>query len=201
MRPLPLLRLGRAAARFLRDERGSMTIEFVLVGPAFIYLFLSSFELGMLMMRQVMLDRAMDMAVRHVRLGHFDVRLDDDGTYGNLHRSIKATICQNGRNIPFANCMRDLRLDMQQVDPRDWARTSADVTSGIDCADRSANESVPASTFRPGLANELVVLRACEYFDPFFPNLLMGKRLAGTRGYYALTSTYAYAVEPSLQDS
>jgi len=51
-----------------RKEDGNATIEFAILFPAFIMIFLSAFESGLLMTRQVLLDRAVDLTVRDIRL-------------------------------------------------------------------------------------------------------------------------------------
>ncbi|MEM1301875.1 MAG: TadE family protein, partial [Pseudomonadota bacterium] len=51
-----------------RDTEGASSIEFVVVFPAAMIIFLSTFEAGMYLTRQVFLDRGLDMAVRDIRL-------------------------------------------------------------------------------------------------------------------------------------
>ena len=79
--------------RFRRSEEGNGTIEFVLFVPFFLALFLSSFELGMLLARNVMLDRGLDIAVRQVRLGQMDPV---------NHDNMKAAVCDAAVIIPDA---------------------------------------------------------------------------------------------------
>ena len=59
-----MTRARRLLRRFLRAEDGSGTLEFAVLAPVFLGLFLSTFELGMLLARQMMLDRGIDLAVR-----------------------------------------------------------------------------------------------------------------------------------------
>lgn len=172
--------MTRAARRLLRSEDGSATIEFVLLFPAFIALFLATFELGMTMMRQVMLDRALDLAVRDVRVGTLDPVTHDD---------LKRAICARAQMIP--DCANQVRLEMLRVDPRNWRG----VADEADCVDR-ADRSRPARTFVPGVSNQLVVVRACALFDPYFPTTGLGAELAEGRGFYALLSSSAFVVEP-----
>ena len=188
-KPHPRGLLGRLL-RFARDDGGSATVEFALIAPAVMFLFLASFESGMLMVRQVMLDRALDVTVRHVRLGHFDTTTDPDGRYANLHRALKATMCQTAANP--ASCTADLRLEMVRADPRAWSAMGPEAQ----CEDRR-DDTQPELEFTPGVRNQLMILRACELFDPFFPTWGLGKRLSGSAGFYALTSSTAYVIEPS----
>jgi len=174
--------IGRLFRAFRRDESGSGTIEFVLILPAFIAIFLSTFELGMLMTRHVMLDRGLDMAVRQVRLGLI--------TPLN-HDTFKAEICQNASIIP--DCINQLKLEMQPIDPRAWTI----IPAAVDCADRD-DPAIPARSFVAGASNQLMILRACALFDPYFPTTGIGAslpRMSG--GSYGLISVSTFVIEPS----
>ena len=56
--------------KFRRDEGGNPTMEFIIFLPLFMFMFLMSFEAGYYMLRGVMLERGVDMAVRQVRLSN-----------------------------------------------------------------------------------------------------------------------------------
>lgn len=174
------------AACFARDEGGSATIEFTLFVPTFLFLFMSSFESGMLLVRQVMLDRAVDLTVRDVRLGNFDTVDPED-----MFEALKAAMCDTATQMN--DCERELKLEMQPVDPRAWSMIDAEA----DCVDREDDDSIPFSNFVPGVQNQLMIIRACALFDPFFPTLGLGAMLAEPAGYYALVSSSAYVIEPS----
>jgi Flp pilus assembly protein TadG len=64
-----LSRIRRRASRLGRDESGFSTVEFVIIFPLFLAIFLASFESGYMMLRNVMLERSVDLAVRELRLG------------------------------------------------------------------------------------------------------------------------------------
>jgi hypothetical protein len=167
--------------RRLRSEEGSATAEFVIVLPTLMLLFLSTFELGLLMTRQVMLDRAVDLAIRDVRLGAFEEV---------THDALKDLVCERAMAIP--NCERDLRLEMRPLDPRNWQG----IPAAVDCVDR-ADDSAPVRTFTPGQSNQLLVLRACALFDPWFPSTGLGfdiPKVSG--GAYALVTASAFVIEP-----
>ena len=121
-----------ALRRLRRAQDGSGTIEFALLAPLFIGLFLSTFELGMLLTRQMMLDRALDIAVREVRLGRLS---------GDVHQGIKDIVCARARVIP--KCDLRLTLAMTVVDPRAWNG----VEPPVRCRDRDEDEP-PANEFR-----------------------------------------------------
>ena len=171
----------RRVRRFRKDEDGNGTIEFALFVPFFILLFLSSFEMGMLMARNVMLDRGVDIAVRALRLG----------TVTPLNEStLKEAVCDAAVIIP--DCENQIRLEMRQLDPRDWSM----IPLAADCVDRG-DPGAPIREFGGGASNELVIVRACSLFDPYTPLVGLGALLSdnGTEA-YALVSTSAYVVEP-----
>lgn len=177
--------LGRLRG-FLRREDGSATIEFAILVPGFLYLFLSTFELGMVLTRDVMLARGLDMTIREVRLGRFDTV-----NPGAMHDELKEAICDYAAILP--DCLNQLKLEMQPVDPRAWSMVDAEA----DCIDRTDPNSRPATNFVPGVANQLMVLRACFLVDPFFPQLGLGQYARDSQGYFSLMSMSAFVIEPT----
>lgn len=178
-----MIRAMLGKSRLRRDENGAVTIDFVLVFPLFVMLLMMSVEAGILMTRHVMVDRALDMTVRELRLG---VMVNPD------HDTVKASVCN--KTVIMPHCMRDLRLEMRSVDRDTWNVFDGPAT----CVDRSLNLQPPAEPFNHGGENELVLLRACALFDPFFPTTGIGLRLpkdpSGT-GYQMVAMT-AFVNEP-----
>jgi hypothetical protein len=175
-------RFLRALRRLRRAEDGSSTIEFVLVLPILLSFFFSTFELGMMLTRQVMLDRGMDMAMRQVRLG-----LVPEVNQDNL----RAMICDAALIIP--DCRARVKIEMLPVDPRNWRTLRADA----DCVSRN-NPANALRDFQPGQPNELMVVRACAVLKPYFPGSGIGFALVGQSGNaFGLTSTSAFVIEPS----
>jgi len=175
-----LASLGRLR-RFWHDTAGSATVEFVLVFPAFMVMFVSSFESGLLMTRHVALERALDMAVRTVRI---NTSIEYD------HDDIKELICARARMIP--DCENQLKLEMLVRDPRNWVA----LTGGADCVDR-AQPGAASRSFTNGGAHELMILRACVLLDPVFPTSALAFALPNQSGEaYALVSTSAFVMEP-----
>lgn len=176
--------IGRIAAtlrRFWRDEAGNATIEFAITFPAIITIMLSGLELGFVTLQHAMLERAMDLTVRDIRLGTGSAP---------QHDQIKDMICTRAGFIP--HCATSLRLEMIQVDPRNWS--SIDDTP--DCTDKS-EEVAPVRNFVNGQENELMILRACAKIDPVFPTTGLGENIVKDgAGQYALTSTTVFVQEP-----
>lgn len=176
-----MTRLRNLILRLRRSEAGNATIEFVILFPVFITLFVSSFELAIVMVRQVMLERAVDLAVRDLRLGNIS-----PVTATNL----KTAICNNARIIP--DCERQMMLELQSITPPNYAMPDPAAT----CVDRGSLAQ-PIVTFRDGPENGLMIVRACAMVDPFFPGTGLALKLQENIGDgFALVATSAYVNEP-----
>lgn len=164
-----------------RREDGNTTIEFVFLFPFFIIIFVSAFESGMLMLRQVMLERAVDDSVRGLRLGTWTPP---------THAQLKTQICDLAAIIP--DCDNTILIELQPVNTTTWQPLSTNPT----CVDRS--EAIqPVTTFEAGQENEMMLVRVCAVFKPLFPHSGLGLRLPKDgNGDYSLVSTTAFVNEP-----
>lgn len=168
-------------ARFRRDEDGNATIEFIIMFPLFIFLLLAGIEMGIIAIRQATLERAVDLTVRDIRLG--------TGT-APQHDQIKDTICDRAVMVP--ECKSNLRLEMITVDPENFVAPSVIP----DCTDQS-EEVNPVRQFTNGMDNQLMILRACAKFKPYYPLSGIGRELdKDNAGYAAITATTAFVQEP-----
>jgi len=167
---------------FFGDRSGNATIEFVLIFPAFMSFFLMSVEVGVLTLRGVLLDRAMDVLVRDLRLGNFQPE---------SHQELKEEFCSNG--IVFAGCEDAIVIELTPFEFTDETLGAAEETV---CRDREQDLD-PAVQFDPGVQNEMVMIRACLLFEPFFPAGRMAAQLKrpGTDE-YALVTISAFVNEP-----
>lgn len=173
--------LSAALRRLLRDERGSMTAEVAIVTPLFIMLVLCVVEAGMLMVRHTMVERAVDMVVRDLRLGRY---------VNPTHNRLREDICANAVVMP--RCMTDLMIDLRPVSRATWALPAGPQP----CVDRAMNIE-PAVTFIPGGENELVLIRICAVFEPLFPTTGWGLNLPlDPSGGYQLLSMSTFVNEP-----
>ncbi|MGJ8585980.1 MAG: TadE/TadG family type IV pilus assembly protein [Marinosulfonomonas sp.] len=164
-----------------RRDNGNATIEFALLFPAFITLFLVVVETGVLLTRGVMLDRAVDMSMRELRLGTLSPM---------TYESLKSDICSNSVIIP--NCDSTLMLELRPISTSTWEPLTNDVT----CVDRSEDVQ-PVLEFDPGKTNEMMLVRVCAVFDPFFPTTgLAAQMQLDDTGAYALVTMSAYVNEP-----
>lgn len=158
--------------RFLRDDRATATMEFVIMFPVVITLFIAAFENGVILTRQVLMERSLDEGVRLLRL----VRDITDPVTGQPRAltsdDIAQAICDNTRAIP--DCRNVLVVDLRVIDPSTYALPSADVA----CVDRRDMSIRPANEFRQGQDNELVVIRVCAIIDRILPFSGFGLNLA-----------------------
>lgn len=147
--------------RFKRDENGQMLIEFALAIPLIFTLFMTSVEMGIYSMRQMFLDRGLDMAVRNVRL---------NTGVNYTHHDIKVMICDYSGFLE--DCETALKLELRPVNPRAFASFD----SPEDCADIS-QPVTPSRTFVHGGEHDLMLVQACYMFDPVFPTSGLGYAL------------------------
>lgn len=167
--------------RFRRSEEGSATLEFAITFPAMLFLLLSGIELGFVTLQHSMLERALDMTVRDIRLG--------TGT-DQQHDKIKSVICAYAGFIN--DCDNNLRLEMIQRDPFNWV----DIPAVADCTDK-VKEVNPVRSFENGQENELMFMRACAKIKPVFPTTGLGKNISkDAEGKFALVSMAAFVQEP-----
>jgi hypothetical protein len=192
-----MTRLGRFIAGFSRRERGSATLEMVILFPIFMVLFISCFELGMVMLRQTMLDRSVDMTVRELRLNLLTFAPiageTQEERLARYHAELRDRICE--RTGFLQNCEDDLKLEMVVVDPRNWS----DLDPDVDCINRE-DTTLPPRSLAMGAPNAMVVIRACHLFDPYVTGFglgtVLGDLLAAGGDAYRLVSTASYVIEP-----
>ena len=173
--------LKTAAARFCQEEKGTATIDFVIIISMFATLLGASVELGYMNIRHAMLERGLDTTVRDIRLSTGFVPDYD---------SVRTSICQSAGII--SDCEENLRLEMKVVDPRAFYG----IPSSADCLN-AVEDPRPVRAFEAGEANEMMLLRACLMFKPVFPTT--GLAAAMTKdgsGYAALVSTSSFVQEP-----
>lgn len=187
--------LRHRLARFAACETGTITVQFVIIFPMFVMFFLMTVEAGVISLRNVMLERGVDIAVREVRIGRLPNPSRED---------LIEEICEAASIIP--DCLNQMQLEMVVKDPRIWVWTPED--QDVDCIDRSVDVQTDVPDFTNGANNELVILRACARFDPFLPASplsLIGTAISNgsseqAAGSYALVATSAFAVEPFNRD-
>jgi Flp pilus assembly protein TadG len=178
-------RLLRMWRRWRDDESGVATVEFAIVSPVFFTLLLMGAESGLLMTRQVLMERATDIAVRDLRLGRMTAP-----TSAELHGLIRERICQN--TVMINDCGTNLLLDLQPVDTAVWDFPA----TRTECVDR-VNNVAPLTTVQPGGAGTMMLMRACVIVDPIFPTSRWGLNLTlDPSGGYQMFAVTSFVNEP-----
>lgn len=113
--------MSRQLRRFLSDNSGTATMEFLIVLPLLMWVLLTVFETGFIATRVVLLEHGIDIASRDLRLG-LDPTVD--------HARFKKRACENSKII--ADCERDLILEVVELDP-----ASPYPKNQANCRDRS----------------------------------------------------------------
>jgi len=176
----PFANIPAFVRRARRDEDGSSTVEFALMLPVLMILMTTAVELGVIMTRHVMLERALDLSGREVRLG-------ESATSGELVNAI----CD--RAIVIADCNETLVLDMQPISTSNWSLPQ----QGTPCYNRS-EDIEPVTEFTFGTDNEIMLIRACVIIDPMMPWLGLGEAIDDmSSGQFYLTTASAFVNEPS----
>ncbi len=166
---------------FVANEDGNMTVDFAITIPTAFLFASATFEGGWIGLRGMMLDHGVDQVVREVRTGQI---------LNPTHEQLLVSICDASLIIP--DCLNQLKLEMIRTS----ARNFVGMGNAPDCVDR-ADEGDPVVNFTVGGNNELMVLRACALFDPFFPTAALGAAIPKkSQGAYALVSTSSFVVEP-----
>jgi hypothetical protein len=185
--------------RFRRSEDGGPTIEFVILFPAFILIFLGSFESGLMMVRNVMLERSVDLAVRSLRLGT---------PVPPTYEEFKESICDEA--LIFKDCMKLVQIQLEPVDMTTWNVPANDAN----CIDEATHNAavdpinpIDDTTFIGGGNNELMIVRVCALFNPMFPGTTLGMQMPvyqpddpNESQKYALVVTSAFVNEPSRSE-
>lgn len=182
--------LGRILRRFLgammrkgRSEDGSTAIEFVIALPLLFAIFMMSMEAGVTLMRKVMLDRALDITIRDLRLGALD---------NATHDQVRDAVCENAFLLP--GCRANLTLELTAVTLTTWTAPQVDVQ----CVDR-ATEITPVNAFTQAGQTRPTLVRACMVIDLIFPTSGLGLGLPTDElGGFRLVATSVFINEPAV---
>ncbi|MGR3512566.1 MAG: TadE/TadG family type IV pilus assembly protein [Paracoccaceae bacterium] len=180
---------------FKRNEDGTATVEFVFLFPLFMAIFLMGFESGYYMVRNVMLERAVDISVREIRLGNGRVPDFD---------LLKAQICETGLIFPDcqdpASPSRAIHITMEEIDITPGA--IAAFQGPAKCTNQFSNEPQWDETdYNPGDTNRMMIIQVCAAVTPLFPTTGIGLGLQNDElgGAYALVATSAFVTEPGTR--
>jgi Flp pilus assembly protein TadG len=165
----------------LRRDEGAATVEFALMVPLLMMVFMASFESGLLMVRSIMLEQSVDMTMRELRLGHYTL---PDATL------LKRESCK--RTVIFRNCNDNIMIEMTRVNTSTWSLPATKVT----CVDRS-EDIQPVTALQIGQKNDVMLVRVCVTQDAMFPTTGIGLHLPkDAKGGYGLVAVSAFVTEP-----
>ncbi|MEP3347824.1 MAG: TadE/TadG family type IV pilus assembly protein [Litoreibacter sp.] len=181
-------RLGRMWKRLMGREDGNATIEFAIIFPGFFLIFMVIFELGLLMTRYMMFDRALDISVREMRLTENRAFTKDQ---------VKQLLC--AQTVILANhCVDDVTIELVRITDvigDDWDFPS----ETAQCRDYG-EDVIPVTRFdSPTESNDVVFVRACMSMKPFFESAGLGAFLTRntTPDRLNMIAVSAFSVEPN----
>lgn len=177
-----------ALRKFLRDDSGEATIEFLFVFPILFTVFTASFESSMYMARYVMFERAVDLTVRQLRLRTM---------VNPSHETLKETICRSGMLVDsIDDCKQSMKIWMQPINTADFAMAAPP----RDCVDKDAEintDDPPATSYALGLENEIMLMRICMKANPMFPTTGVSVKMpVDSDGTYVMLVTTTFVNEP-----
>lgn len=177
-RPAP----RRLLARLRRSEEGAVTIPTLFWMPLFIMIMAASVEFCVLIFKQTLLDRGVDLTTRIMRLGIEPLP---------SHTQLKRSICTNIAFIP--KCMDRLAVEVFPVDTDTW--TASNQSAAL-CTD-STSAAALAPQIERGGSNQMMILRACLKIDTMMKvNPLAAALVRDAGGQTALISITAFINEP-----
>lgn len=173
--------MTRPIRSLLANRSGATALEFALVAPIFLGLVFGTFEAGWMMTKATLLDRALDLTVRQVRIGAAGAP--------KTQAAIRQAVCD--QTLVIRDCMNAMTIEMIAV------QSASDFpTSEATCVDRGASVK-PTTSFRAADRSTIMFIRACVVSDPLTP--LIGLALHMTKdslGGYRIVSTSAFMNEP-----
>ncbi len=173
--------MSQCLHRWWCREDGTATMEFALMLPLIMTLFVMSFEAGVIQLRQSMLERSLEMAMEDLRLGNVS---------NPTHNKLRDEICDH--LVVVNDCKSVLKIDLQPVNTTTWVFPSA----APSCVDRSQNIQ-PLTNFTVGGGDEMMLVRVCLPADPLFPSTGIGLGLPKDgAGQYRLIAQSAFVNEP-----
>lgn len=165
-----------------RDTRGAAAVEFAMVVPLVLALIFSTFEAGWFMLQSIMLDRALDMTVRELRIGSLS---------NPSQETMRAQVCE--RAIILVDCSRTLTLELIPV-------TSGAASYPSDAArcTNMGSRVAPVLRFNGGARTDIMFVRACYVVSPITPGLGLALALPkDDAGMIRLVSKSAFMNEPA----
>lgn len=177
-----MMHFMKRLARGFRREDGTASIEFVMALPVMLTIFMASFESGLLMTRSIMLEQSVDITMRELRLGHYN--LPDAAL-------IKREICK--RTVIMKDCEASTIVELTRVSTTNWVLPNSQTS----CVNKDEEIQI-ADTFVAQQQNDMMLVRVCVRQELIFPKAAIGVKLASdNQGGYSLVAISAFVVEPN----
>jgi hypothetical protein len=141
--------------RFFRSDRAAVTAEFVIGFPVLFLMFLVTIELTFLMVRSTLLQQALEVTMRDVRLGNI---------VNPTVIELEEEVCSK---ISVPDCDSSMVLEFTRIDQATFAMPA----SQAPCTRRSPEimQARASEVYFTGAQNELMVVRACLVVDTVTP--------------------------------
>lgn len=165
---------------FRDANSGAATVEFVMIFPMVLWLVFSTFELGWLTTRQMMLARGLNLTIRDLRLD----KIEDP-----THAKLKQLVCE--RSLVLRNCLSSVYIELVPL-----TLASGIPTMPSTCIDRTGDiEAV--DNFSAGTQEDIMFVRACVIVDLMLPGMGIGAQLTkDASGGYSMIASSAFKREP-----
>ncbi len=175
----------RALSRLFRRARredGTATIEFVIVVPIVMSVFVAAVEAGFYMTKRALLERGLDLVMRDVRLGYV--------TNINGANALRELVC--AATPIMADCEDTLRVEMRLISTLNF-----DIPDDPpQCIDRGSATKLDDDVV-PGGSHEIMLVRVCAVQDPIFPSTGLGLQMRkDAQGGYQMAATSVFVNEP-----
>lgn len=170
----------RRFSKYLKANAGNATVEFVIIFPVLIWIVFSTFELGWMTTRQMMLDRGVSLTIRDLRLGKIP---------NPTHDTLKDLVCE--RATILRDCKNSIFMELVPMSLSDGLPTTS-----TQCIDRTG-EIDPVESFTSGVEEDIMFVRVCVVVDPLMPGMGVGAGLNLLNGGgFAMVAFSAYKREP-----
>ncbi len=177
-------RYRRGLKRYKKSEDGVTAIEFAMIGGPFLYLLAATFEIGLMLFAEYVIENGTANASRQIRTGEVQ-------TNGVTASDFKQIVC--GNIDAFLDCQNRLYVDVRSF--TDFSSVPDPIPPAISSDSEGTISS--ASQFDPGEALEVVIVRVYydwKLFTPNIPGLGQLSNLAGGRR--LLSASAAFRNEP-----
>lgn len=182
-----MMNFFKSVKGFKARQDGSTTVEFVILFPALMSLFLMGLESGFYMVRSVMLERSVDLSIREVRMSE---------TALPSFKSLKKSICENALILP--DCENSIQIEMFPVATNSGA--IAALNNATPCVDKGATDPYENVNYNVGGENEMMLVRVCALAEPLFPTTAFGASMVRDNyGNHAIVATSAFVTEPGAR--